>query len=127
MTFHIGRSWSGHPLEDGCPCPKAPCGLVDMDQTEPACLEHPAERSKSIRQSHPASECPGSLVAAPAQHRLVAVNARDIPFATLEEPREPKACECHTFGQCLTSTGCEECRVFGDESCGLAIDPDEES
>jgi hypothetical protein len=50
MTFHIGRSWSGHPLEDGCPCPKAPCGLVDMDRTE---------RSKSIRQSHPASECPG--------------------------------------------------------------------
>lgn len=60
MTFHIGRSWSGHPLEDACPCPKAPCGLVDMDQTEEACLEHPAERGKSIRQSHPASECPAA-------------------------------------------------------------------
>lgn len=59
MTFHIGRSWSGHPLEDGCPCPKAPCDLVDMDRTDPACLEHPGERGKSIRQSHPASECPG--------------------------------------------------------------------
>jgi hypothetical protein len=58
MAIHIGRSWSGHPLEDNCPCPKAPCGLVDMDQTDPACLEHPAERVKSIRQSHAASACP---------------------------------------------------------------------
>jgi hypothetical protein len=126
-TIHIGRSWSGHFLEDTCPCLKAPCGLVDVDQTDPACPEHPADRGKTIRQSHPASECPGSLVAAPAQHRLMAVSARDIPFAVLEEPREPKACECHTFGQCLTSTGCEECRVFGDESCGLPVDPDEEN
>ena len=99
MSFHIGRSWSGHPLEDGCPCPKAPCGLVDVDRTDPACLEHPAERGKSIRQSHSASACPA----------------------------KPEVCECHTFGQCLTSTGCEECRVYGDESCGFPVDPDEEN
>jgi hypothetical protein len=33
-----------------------------MDQTEEACLEHPAERGKSIRQSHPASECPAAAL-----------------------------------------------------------------
>jgi hypothetical protein len=98
MSFHIGRSWSGHPLEDECPCPKAPCGLVDVDRTDPACEHHPPERCKTVRQSHPASECP-----------------------------DVKPCECHTFGQCLTSTGCDECRVYGDESCGLPVDPDEES
>lgn len=99
MTMHIGRSWSGTFLEDTCPCPKAPCGLVDMDRTDPACPEHPAERVKSIRQSHPASACP----------------------AATEE------CGCPEAGQCLTSTGCDHCRVFGDESCGLPIDPTEES
>lgn len=30
-------------------------------------------------------------------------------------------CERHT------STGCDHCRYFGDESGGLSIDPDEES
>lgn len=74
MSFHIGRSWSGHFLEDTCPCPKAPCGLVNVDQADPACPEHPAERSKSIRQSHPASECPGRAVVLAHQHRIRAVS-----------------------------------------------------
>ena len=34
---------------------------------------------------------------------------------------EPEECGCHEAGQCLTSTGCEHCRVFGDESCGLDV------
>jgi hypothetical protein len=98
-TYHIGRSWSGSVLENECPCPKAPCGLVPDDQTVPECPEHAPERCKTMRQRHLAATCPN----------------RDT------------ACECHTFGQCLTSTGCEECRVYGDESCGLPLDPDEES
>jgi hypothetical protein len=57
---HIGRSWSGHEVEDSCPCPKAACGLVPASATAPECEHHPAERSKSMRQIHMASRCPGS-------------------------------------------------------------------
>lgn len=58
--FHIGRSWTGHELEDGCPCIKAPCGLVDIRATELAdiqCDQHRVEAAKTIRQMHPASAC----------------------------------------------------------------------
>jgi hypothetical protein len=55
---HIGRSFNGTRLEDNCPCKKAPCGLVIQDDIDSACTEHPAERAKSIRQSHRAEECP---------------------------------------------------------------------
>lgn len=55
---HIGRSWGDHPLEDGCPCPQAPCGLVSTDEVSADCPEHPMQRGKTIRQSHSATECP---------------------------------------------------------------------
>ncbi|MFJ8992652.1 hypothetical protein ACIRQH_19925 [Streptomyces sp. NPDC102279] len=53
---HFGRSWSGHDLEDACPCTKAPCGLVAEVAAE--CTEH--NGTKSTRQSHPADACPGA-------------------------------------------------------------------
>jgi hypothetical protein len=55
---HIGRSWEDHPLEDDCPCPKAPCGLVSTDSVVPECQHHPGVRAKTIRQSHLATSCP---------------------------------------------------------------------
>lgn len=57
--LHIGRSWTGHTLEDACPCGKAPCGLVDMTLVDPDCDQHPWSRTKSIRQSHRPADCPG--------------------------------------------------------------------
>ncbi len=57
--YHMGRSWTGHPLEDECPCGKAPCGLVDSEQISPECNQHPAAMVKTMRQIHPADECPG--------------------------------------------------------------------
>lgn len=54
-NHHFGRAWSGHAIEDTCPCTKAPCGLVADVAIE--CTEHNA--SKSTRQSHPADACPG--------------------------------------------------------------------
>jgi hypothetical protein len=57
---HIGRSWTTHEIEDGCPCPKAPCGLVVQDTVDPRCSEHPWVAAKSIRQSHPADRCPAT-------------------------------------------------------------------
>jgi hypothetical protein len=56
--LHIGRSFEGHTLEDSCPCVKAACGLVPSNATDPGCLHHPAERAKTIRQSHSADRCP---------------------------------------------------------------------
>lgn len=96
--YHIGRSWPGqHFIEDECPCPQEPCGLVDVDRADPTCPHHPPERGKTIRQSHLAGACPAKA----------------------------ESCECPTFGQCLTSTGCDHCRVYGDEACGLPVDPEE--
>lgn len=54
--WHVGRSWSEHPLEDDCRCPKAACGLVIFGRIDPSCERHAAVQT--IRQSHPASECP---------------------------------------------------------------------
>lgn len=43
MRYHIGRSWPGmgNEIEASCPCPKAPCGLVDPDKANPDCEHHP--------------------------------------------------------------------------------------
>ena len=57
--LHVGRSWSGTHLEDGCPCDKAPCGLAIFGSV-PGCPEHSIAASKTIRQGHRASSCPGT-------------------------------------------------------------------
>jgi len=54
---HIGRSWTGTRLEDDCPCPKAPCGLVIRDQVDPNCAQHALTACKTIRQIHSAEDC----------------------------------------------------------------------
>jgi hypothetical protein len=59
LDHHIGRSFSGHRLEDDCPCVKAPCGLVSEWVSE--CEQHNPEASKTIRQRHPADQCPATL------------------------------------------------------------------
>lgn len=56
-ALHIGRSWVGHEIEDGCPCPQAPCGLVDTDTIVADCTEHALLAAKSSRQGHWANEC----------------------------------------------------------------------
>jgi hypothetical protein len=59
MSWHVGRSWFGHEIEDACPCPKTSCGLVDLANTDPECVQHPVERMKTIRQGHREDDCPG--------------------------------------------------------------------
>jgi hypothetical protein len=58
IAYHVGRSWTGHDIEDNCPCPKAPCGLVDVQNVADECEHHPVLRAKSMRQGHPAEDCP---------------------------------------------------------------------
>lgn len=59
---HIGRSWTTHEIEDRCPCPKAPCGLVIQDEVTADCREHHWSAAKTTRQSHPADHCPAAPV-----------------------------------------------------------------
>lgn len=58
--FHIGRSFSGHWLEDACPCPQEACNLVAEDSTDPDCEQHGMGACKTIRQGHRAVDCPGA-------------------------------------------------------------------
>ena len=55
---HIGRSWTAHPIENNCPCVKAPCGLVVLREVTEECREHHWSAAKTTRQSHPADQCP---------------------------------------------------------------------
>lgn len=54
---HVGRSWTGHDIEDVCPCPKAPCGLAIFNG-DPDCPQHGFRAAKTIRQGHDAIDCP---------------------------------------------------------------------
>lgn len=56
--MHFGRSWEGTRLEDECPCPKAPCGLV-TGVLQSGCPEHDPMAAKTMRQGHSAADCPG--------------------------------------------------------------------
>lgn len=57
-SMHIGRTFDDTRLEDDCPCPKEPCGLVRADRLNADCMQHPMLRQKTIRQSHPSFRCP---------------------------------------------------------------------
>ena len=74
MGTHIGRHWSaiyeakrtndldkGEPtIEEGCPCPVEPCGLVDQDKVSPDCTQHTMIAAKTIRSSHSEEDCPSA-------------------------------------------------------------------
>jgi hypothetical protein len=62
--MHWGRAWTGHTVEDNCPCPKAACGLVDglyPGADFPECAQHnPRDplAARTMRQAHRADKCP---------------------------------------------------------------------
>lgn len=55
--FHMGRSWSGHHMEDECPCPQEPCGLIARDKVVETCPQHYFGRSKTMRSIHRVEDC----------------------------------------------------------------------
>lgn len=58
-TSHIGRSFGDdHHLEDDCPCPQEPCGLIAVNRIDPECPEHDFRWAKTIRQGHSPANCP---------------------------------------------------------------------
>jgi hypothetical protein len=58
---HVGRAWVGHAIEDACPCPQEPCGLVDYMKADPSCPHHAMAAAKTIRQAHSADKCPACV------------------------------------------------------------------
>lgn len=60
-NHHIGRSFSGHALEDECICPKEPCGLISSAKVDTKCEQHGWQFAKTLRQSHPEDSCPNLL------------------------------------------------------------------
>lgn len=73
--YHVGRSWwPSHHLEDGCPCPKAECGLVVMSGALPDCPEHAWFAGKSLREVHKAEDCARRMAEA-AKARQMAAHA----------------------------------------------------
>ncbi len=69
VVLHVGRAWSGTDLEDGCPCVKAPCGLVVSSGTAADCPEHGwLHPPKTLRQGHPVERCP-AVVGLEPHHR----------------------------------------------------------
>lgn len=60
---HMGRSWKGHALEDECPCPQEPCGLVSLDNVNNDCPQHGWGAFKTMRQGHNPANCPGETAA----------------------------------------------------------------
>lgn len=86
---HFGRSWTGHHLEDDCVCPQQACGLVTREDAELAdCPQHAIKYSKTMRQGHPAHECPAYLYGPnfkKVQAFLEAFDARIKAQAFLEE------------------------------------------
>lgn len=55
---HFGRAWTGHEIEDFCPCPKAACGLVGGDTETVYCEQHSIMAMRTIRQFHNEFDCP---------------------------------------------------------------------
>lgn len=63
---HVGRRWSGPDVaswpelaDDPCGCDVAACGLTVWGRWAPGCPYHGV--TKSIRQSHPADQCPAGV------------------------------------------------------------------
>lgn len=56
-VWHWGRAFHGHQIEDECPCPQQPCGLVEVTSADPDCAQHGARFARTSRQGHRATEC----------------------------------------------------------------------
>lgn len=58
IMTQIGRGWTGHEMEDKCPCEKEECGLVAWEKIDEKCPQHSLLAAKTIRQFHEDADCP---------------------------------------------------------------------
>lgn len=83
-NWHVGRAWTGHALEDECPCPQEPCGLVAQDKIVDECPQHAVHAGKTLRQSHSPDNCPGPA----APKTRVQRGLRKVGPAPAPDPRD---------------------------------------
>lgn len=62
--LHVGRHWPSEygkrgTLEEECPCPTEPCGMIAESKIDPECPQHSMKAGRTIRASHYAVDCPG--------------------------------------------------------------------
>lgn len=64
--LHMGRAWTGHAIEDDCPCDQAACGLaVPGNNPDRVCDQHnPADwrDARTMRRIHTADQCPSHTI-----------------------------------------------------------------
>lgn len=56
LGWHLSRGWHGDPEWFMDCCPHEPCGFYELAKITPGCPNH--DGAKTIRNSHPAEECP---------------------------------------------------------------------
>ena len=89
MSEHIGRSWTEHPLEDACPCPQEPCGLIAVTRIDPACGQHALAAGKTIRQSHTPERCTMTAPTSPKPHTQANPNDLRTDLTKLADEMDP--------------------------------------
>ena len=102
MSTHIGRSFTGHHIEDQCPCPQEKCGLVDSEKVHKDCDQHKMWAAKTIRQGHPAAEC-WTLGKGSSEHLVTVTDGVITKF----ECTNPEAA-CHIYPEC-------DCESWADD------------
>lgn len=81
--YHWSRHFDGPgELEYRCPCPKAACGMVERNNTDPTCSQHPYQRAKTTRSGHAPEDCPGAsgdVITGYPNHYIVNGDATSCP------------------------------------------------
>lgn len=74
MGMHIGRHWPNAyraeargtndfpTIEAECPCPREPCGCIDVSKVDRGCGQHGVQAEKTMRTMHEDRDCPGAPV-----------------------------------------------------------------
>lgn len=75
--FHMGRSWTGHHMEDECPCPQEACGLIARDKVAEDCPQHYFGRSKTMRSIHRVADCERIVAENKAEAEKLAEHSTD--------------------------------------------------
>ncbi len=116
VVLHVGRSWTGHDLEDSCPCPQEPCGLVAQNRAVPDCVQHGhLHPPRSMRQGHPAGRCPARLEPHHAACRSRSADEQD-RIAEWERLRRIEARRVARFGADTIATGRRIAAHFREEA-----------
>ena len=85
LELHLGRSFgTRRHIEDACPCPQEPCGLIAMSRISLDCEQH--EFRQTFRQSHTPAQCAAVTAAQQRRERDALRSRRRISGADKNPP-----------------------------------------